>query len=427
VITVIGEALVDLVVSPDWGSHAAPGGALANVAVALARLGREVSLRARLSGDGFGLMLREHLTRNGISPRDFVDASQQSTLAIATLSEEGQASYSFYANGTADWGWRPTDLGPLQEDVEALYLGSLAAALPPGAAYIESFTQLVRSAGKVVIVYDPNLRPTATPDRDAERLRVERQLRQVNVAKASAEDLAWLYPDQPVRDVARRWQRIGPDLVVVTLGGDGAFGMTRDGSELTVPPMPAEVVDTIGAGDAFSAGLIDAMAASIEEKGYRDTTVADVVRLARTSRRSFYEHFEDRDACFLALFDATNDAMMRRVAENVDPARSLDDQVDVAHPEALVYELDATGAVWYADVGNRHCVRVAEGGEVLDTVDLDGLGGFACMLGGEDGRTLYIVAAEWHGMESMTGAKPFHGRLLATDVEVAGAGWPART
>jgi AcrR family transcriptional regulator len=76
--------------------------------------------------------------------------------------------------------------------------------------------------------------------------------------------------------------------------------------------------------------LIDAMAASIEEKGYRDTTVADVVRLARTSRRSFYEHFEDRDACFLALFDATNDAMMRRVAENVDPARSLDEQVDAA-------------------------------------------------------------------------------------------------
>jgi fructokinase len=189
-----------------------------------------------------------------------VDAPQQSTLAIATLSEDGQASYSFYANGTADWAWRPTDLGPLPADVDALYLGSLAAALPPGAAYIESFTQLVRSAGKVVIVYDPNLRPTATPDRDAERRRVERQLRQVHVAKASAEDLDWLYPDQTIREVARRWQRIGPDLVVVTMGGEGAFGLSRDGTELTVPPVPAEVVDTIGAGDAFSAGLVDAMA-----------------------------------------------------------------------------------------------------------------------------------------------------------------------
>jgi fructokinase len=283
VITVIGEALVDLVVSPDWGCHAAPGGAPANVAVALARLGRDVSLRARLSGDGFGSMMREHLTRNGISPRDFVDAREQTTLAIATIGDDGSASYGFYASGTADWGWRPTDLGPLPDDVEALYLGSLAAALPPGAAYIESFTQLVRSAGKVVVVYDPNLRPTATPDRNAERRRVERQLRQVHVVKASAEDLNWLYPDQSVREVSRRWQRIGPDLVVVTMGGDGAFGLAKDGTELTVPPVPAEVVDTIGAGDSFSAGLIDAMAADglLGRDGIAALAELDAARLAR--------------------------------------------------------------------------------------------------------------------------------------------------
>ncbi|HEY0718626.1 MAG TPA: carbohydrate kinase [Streptosporangiaceae bacterium] len=282
-ITVIGEAIVDLVVSPDWGCHAAPGGAPANVAVALARLGRDVSLRARLSSDGFGSMLREYLTRNGVSPRDFVDATQQSTLAIATLSEDGSASYSFYANGTADWGWRPTDLGPLPADVDALYLGSLAAALPPGAAYIESFTQLVRSAGQAVVIYDPNLRPTATPDRDAGRLRVERQLRQVHVAKASAEDLDWLYPGQAMREVARRWQRIGPDLVVVTMGGDGAFGLSRDGTELTVPPVPAEVMDTIGAGDAFSAGLVDAMAGEglLGRAGLAALAGLDAARLAR--------------------------------------------------------------------------------------------------------------------------------------------------
>ena len=76
--------------------------------------------------------------------------------------------------------------------------------------------------------------------------------------------------------------------------------------------------------------LIAAMAASIVEKGYRDTTVADVVRLARTSRRSFYEHFEDRDACFLALFDATNDAMMEEIAAAVHPDQTLDEQVDSA-------------------------------------------------------------------------------------------------
>ncbi len=76
--------------------------------------------------------------------------------------------------------------------------------------------------------------------------------------------------------------------------------------------------------------LIAAMATSIEEKGYRDTTVADVVRIARTSRRNFYEHFVDRDACFLALFDATNDAMMHEVADAVDPDQPLGRQVDSA-------------------------------------------------------------------------------------------------
>jgi AcrR family transcriptional regulator len=76
--------------------------------------------------------------------------------------------------------------------------------------------------------------------------------------------------------------------------------------------------------------LIAAMATSIKEKGYRETTVADVVRIARTSRRNFYEHFQDREACFLALFEETNDAMMERIATAVHPDEPLDHQVDRA-------------------------------------------------------------------------------------------------
>jgi AcrR family transcriptional regulator len=76
--------------------------------------------------------------------------------------------------------------------------------------------------------------------------------------------------------------------------------------------------------------LVAAMASSIEEKGYRNTSVADVVRLARTSRRSYYEHFADRDACFLALFDATNEAMMQRIAAAVQPQAPWEQQVDAA-------------------------------------------------------------------------------------------------
>jgi fructokinase len=259
VITVIGEVLVDLVVSPDWSCRATPGGAPANVAVALARLQQDVSLKARISRDGFGGMLRHHLTGNGVSPRDLVTAEEPATLAIATLQAGGQATYGFYLKETADWMWQPAELTPPPGDVTALYLGSLATALPPGAGRIESFAQRARGTGQMVVFYDPNVRPSATPDAQAERVRVERQLGLAHVAKASAEDIEWLYPGEPASEVARRWQRLGPDLVVVTLGSEGAYGLGRNGTELTVPPVPADVRDTIGAGDAFSAGLLDAM------------------------------------------------------------------------------------------------------------------------------------------------------------------------
>jgi sugar lactone lactonase YvrE len=83
--------------------------------------------------------------------------------------------------------------------------------------------------------------------------------------------------------------------------------------------------------------------------------------------------------------------------------------------------IDAQGAVWYADVPNKRCVRVAEGGTVSQTVELD-RGGFACALGGPTGTTLFIVAAEWRGMSEMV--PPGTGQVLATEVEVPGAGWP---
>ena len=91
--------------------------------------------------------------------------------------------------------------------------------------------------------------------------------------------------------------------------------------------------------------LIAAMAASIDEKGYRDTTVADVVRIARTSRRNFYEHFADREACFLALFDATNEAMMGEIADAVHFDRPLDEQVDRA-VDAYIANVTAQPALY---------------------------------------------------------------------------------
>ncbi|MGH3210793.1 MAG: SMP-30/gluconolactonase/LRE family protein, partial [Trebonia sp.] len=85
--------------------------------------------------------------------------------------------------------------------------------------------------------------------------------------------------------------------------------------------------------------------------------------------------------------------------------------------------VDAENAVWYAEVPGKRCARVAEGGAVLQTIPLD-RGGFACVLGGQDGTTLFITAAEWRGMTGPEMVTPESGEILAIDVDVPGAGWP---
>jgi AcrR family transcriptional regulator len=128
--------------------------------------------------------------------------------------------------------------------------------------------------------------------------------------------------------------------------------------------------------------LIAAMATSIEAKGYRDTTVADVVRIARTSRRNFYEHFGDRDACFLALFDATNEAMMEQIAAAVHPDRPLDQQVDGA-VDAYIENVAAQPALYRSFVRELPGLGQAGADRGLDTLER-----FAGMLVGfvESGR-----------------------------------------
>ncbi|MEH1170033.1 carbohydrate kinase [Micromonospora sp. CPCC 205539] len=259
-IVVAGEALIDLVVSAE-GQRAVPGGSPANVAVTLARLDQPVRLLARLGNDEYGRQVAEHLTTNQVNLDWAVRAEQPTSVAVATLDATGQASYEFRLAGTADWQWTPQELPELAgSPANALHTGSLALALAPGAGVLEDLLASERRRDGLTVSIDLNLRPSIVTDRTAEQARVRRQVPLAHLVKASDEDLAWLYPDRTVSEVMAEWRALGVSCAVVTLGSEGALLLAPDGSVHRQPAVPTTVVDTVGAGDSFTGGLLAALA-----------------------------------------------------------------------------------------------------------------------------------------------------------------------
>jgi fructokinase len=257
---VIGEALIDLVdPGDDTACLAHPGGSPYNVAVGLARLGQPTAFIGRFSADPFGTVLRNHATRSGVDLQFAVTDRAPSTIALLELTD-GVARYEFSVDGTADFRWTPAELDHLPASAEIVHYGSLTSWLPPGADVVARRIAEWHAAGKVVVSYDPNVRPQLQPDPAAARGQVERALRTAHVVKASAEDLDYLYAGEPVEPVARRWLAAGPTLVIITRGGDGSTAFVEGAAPLPRPVHPARIVDTVGAGDAFTSGLLDALA-----------------------------------------------------------------------------------------------------------------------------------------------------------------------
>jgi fructokinase len=256
-IVVCGEALIDLVDEGGGQFRAYPGGSPANVAVGLARLEIHAALLGRVAHDAFGRLLRTHLERSGVDLAYAVAASEPTTLAVVSLDERGVATYDFYVQGTADWQWQPAEIpDPLPADTVALHTGSLALAVPPGAAVLTDLLRREHEHGQVTICFDPNVRPTFEADREAAVRRVEEQVSLADLVKVSEDDLAWLLPDEKPADVAARWREAGPAVVVVTLGPDGVLAVGPGGGVVTRPAVSVRLVDTVGAGDAFTAGLL---------------------------------------------------------------------------------------------------------------------------------------------------------------------------
>lgn len=257
-ILVCGEALIDLFVgapSPiGLSAEAVAGGSPFNVAIGLGRLGRPAAFLSTLSEDTFGSFLAGKLTDAGVSAAYLQRCPNPTTLSVVATSPSGEPRYSFYAPDSADRALRPEALPPrLPPEVNALAAGSYALGVEPIASAIE--TLLRREAGTRVISLDPNVRPRVVGDLKVYRERFERLMAHAHIVKASDEDIDLLYPGQDLVLVSRMWLQRGPRLVIVTRGAEGPLCVF--GPSVIERPAPrVDVVDTVGAGDTFHAGLL---------------------------------------------------------------------------------------------------------------------------------------------------------------------------
>ncbi len=251
-VLVVGEALVDVVRRADGSVDEHPGGSPANVALGLARLGRATHLLTHVGDDERGARITAHLQASGVH---LVAGSVQpgaSSTAQAVLAGDGSATYDFQL----EWNPPAPGGGDLPADLLAVHTGSIAATLAPGAAEVERL--LTDHHGRVTTSYDPNLRPRIMGSPDAVRDQVERLVTVADVVKISDEDARWLHEDRTPEGVVAGWLAGGSALVVLTRGSGGATALCRAG-EVTVAAPPVRVADTVGAGDSFTSGLLDAL------------------------------------------------------------------------------------------------------------------------------------------------------------------------
>jgi fructokinase len=244
---VIGESLIDIVESDE---HV--GGSPLNVAVGLARLGRDVDFLTYIADDAYGRRITEYLNAAGVQLVSESRTAERTATARSTIAEDGSADYVF------DLDWQLSGTPPVAPPL-FVHTGSIAAVQDPGCLAVAALIDTYRVSATVT--FDPNVRPSLIADRDLARERIEHLVERSDIVKVSEEDLRWIDPDRPPERIAQTWLALGPAIVAVTMADRGAAAVCAAGVA-RVPARPVQVVDTVGAGDAFMVGLIDALWAS---------------------------------------------------------------------------------------------------------------------------------------------------------------------
>lgn len=246
---VIGEALIDIVEREGQvvGEHV--GGSPLNVAVGLGRLGRDVDFLTHIADDPRGRRIVDHLKASGVQLVPGSTSAKKTPTAQARLDAAGSATYEF------DIDWQLAGTAEVAPPIVA-HSGSIATVLEPGCRAAAALLDAYHLSA--TITFDPNVRPALISDGETARRRIERLVERADVVKVSDEDLRWLDSRRSPEQIAKTWLSMGPSIVAVTAGGEGSFAVCGAGM-VRVPARTVEVIDTVGAGDAFMTGLLDAL------------------------------------------------------------------------------------------------------------------------------------------------------------------------
>ena len=244
-VLVVGESLIDVIHRPDGSVEERPGGSPMNVAIGLSRLGSNVALLTSLGNDVHGANIRKHLALSSVRLlREDLEPHKTST-ASATLASDGTAEYRF----SVTW---PRLAQPVPT-AKVLHTGSIGLFAAPGDQDVLGL--LATASAPTLVSIDPNTRAALVGNPKRARRRFEEAAMHAQLVKMSAEDLTYLYPNTPTNSVLDRLLTLGVDLAAVTDGPHGSVLATQS-DRVRVPAATCVVADTVGAGDAYTTGLL---------------------------------------------------------------------------------------------------------------------------------------------------------------------------
>lgn len=252
----LGESLIDFVSTESLSFDGFPGGSPYNTAIAISRLNTECHFLGRISNDLFGQQLIDYLEKNSVATDLIIKTDDKTTLSFVRKQDDGQAHYAFFANDTADRNWTDEELKSISipDDARIMHFGSISISQEPCGSRLTSF--LNNMAGKILLSFDPNIRPSLVEDRDLYMHRFKTLCGISEVVKLSDEDLEWLYPGLDTSEALEEILKLGPSVLALTEGSKGAVLLTEK-HKVRIPIQKQKVCDTIGAGDTFHGAFLD--------------------------------------------------------------------------------------------------------------------------------------------------------------------------